>query len=322
MFAKLGRLLASTEEPDPWHEGERALQTLAGVRAEMRENGPAALMSSVPPQYQAFYATLPLVLVGTVDQDGMPWASVMAGQPGFVSCPDDTTIHIQAQPLPNEPLHMNLAPGRPIALLGIQPALRRRIRASGTVVAVDSAGVTIKALQVWGNCPQYIGHREPTYHAPVGPPAAAAEVDASFSPVLDAASIAALRAADCFFIATIHAEGGADVSHRGGKPGFVQVSEDGAHVSFPDFQGNNYFQTLGNIFVSGTAGLLVLDFASGDAVYLTGAAELVLQGPEVDAYRGAMRVVKIHVRKARRLLAVVPLTWTPVRLSRQVLQLG
>ena len=36
-----------------------------------------------------------------------------------------------------------------------------------------------------------------------------------------------------------------DVSHRGGKAGFVRIGEDGV-MTMPDFAGNLFFATLGN----------------------------------------------------------------------------
>ncbi|GGE89621.1 pyridoxamine 5'-phosphate oxidase family protein [Stappia taiwanensis] len=79
-----------------------------------------------------------------------------------------------------------------------------------------------------------------------------------------------VASADTFFIASC-AEGGADVSHRGGAPGFLRLRGDGA-LCFPDYAGNRFFNTLGNIGASGRAGLFIPDFASGDALLLTGTA--------------------------------------------------
>ena len=62
-----------------------------------------------------------------------------------------------------------------------------------------------------------------------------------------------IRRADTFFIATYHeaeaddpvgVRSGNDVSHRGGPPGFVQL-EGLDRLRWPDYIGNNFFQTLG-----------------------------------------------------------------------------
>ncbi|WP_239502378.1 pyridoxamine 5'-phosphate oxidase family protein, partial [Stenotrophomonas maltophilia] len=65
--------------------------------------------------------------------------------------------------------------------------------------------------------------------------------------------------ADTLFVASssgadIDAGGGVDISHRGGRPGFVHV--DGERLTIPDFSGNRYFNTLGNLLVEPRAALL------------------------------------------------------------------
>ncbi|MFX6019220.1 pyridoxamine 5'-phosphate oxidase family protein, partial [Acinetobacter baumannii] len=80
-----------------------------------------------------------------------------------------------------------------------------------------------------------------------------------------------------------------DVSHRGGKPGFVRVDEAGV-LTVPDFNGNRFFSTLGNIVLDGHAGLLFVDYASGDVLQMTGQAEVILDSPEIAAFEGAERL--------------------------------
>lgn len=52
----------------------------------------------MPEQHRAFWSLLPLFYVGTVDGAGRPWASVLAGRPGFVRGLDSNTLHISATP--------------------------------------------------------------------------------------------------------------------------------------------------------------------------------------------------------------------------------
>ena len=71
-----------------------------------------------------------------------------------------------------------------------------------------------------------------------------------------------ITAADTFFVAT-HAAGlGADVSHRGGHPGFVSVTDEG-RLTWPDYPGNSMYMTLGNLELEPRAGLLFLDWDRG-----------------------------------------------------------
>ena len=133
-----------------------------------------------------------------------------------------------------------------------------------------------------------------------------------------------IAAADTFFIAT-HASGeGVDVSHRGGKPGFVKVEQrDGISVlTAPDFRGNNFFNTLGNIALDARAGILVVDYATGDLLQLTARAELVWDGPEVEAFEGAQRLLRLHVTEGQIIEGGLPLRWSEPAYAPQLIETG
>ena len=123
----------STAMAATFHEGEVALQERAGSRAKLAEIGPRVIRDHMPDQHREFFAQLPFVLVGTVDAQGQPWASVLAGEPGFVSSPDPRRLVVRARPLAHDPLAANLADGAAIGLLGIEPHTRRRNRLNGWV---------------------------------------------------------------------------------------------------------------------------------------------------------------------------------------------
>jgi hypothetical protein len=74
-------------------------------------------------------------------------------------------------------------------------------------------------------------------------------------------------------LATGHPAGGADASHRGGNPGFVEVV-DGSTLRIPDYSGNSLFNTLGNLLVDAHFGMLVPDFRDGRMLQLTGMARV------------------------------------------------
>src|SRR3546814_11248696 len=89
---------------------------------------------------------------------------------------------------------------------------------------------------------------------------------------------------------------------RGGRPGFVRVAaEDGTTVlSAPDFLGNFYFNTFGNIALNPAAGLLFVDFDSGDVLMLSGEAAVIWDGPELAAFAGAARLMRFRLRESLR----------------------
>lgn len=295
----------------PFHPGEQAIQAKLGGRDRMETLGRRMIREFLPEQHRRFYAQLSYVLVGTVDAEGNPWASILVGQPGFISTPSERSLHIAALPLWGDPLVDNLAVGTNIGFLGIELHTRRRNRVNGVVSAIGPEGFDVSVDQTFGNCPKYIQARQfdwqafdPTTARPIHPLTMLEDSDRSM-----------IRAADTFFIATAYldqaagAAKGVDVSHRGGKPGFVRI--DGNTLTIPDFAGNCHFNTFGNIEVNPRAGLLFIDFDQGSLLYLTGRAEVIWDGdPEIAAYAGAERLFKFHLTQGLRVEGSLPLGWS------------
>jgi uncharacterized protein len=301
-----------------FHEGERQVQARAGVQQRMEQIAPRVIRDAMPDQHRAFFSQLPFLVAGTVDSAGQPWASPLAAPPGFIQSTSPTQLVVNAQPLPGDPLADTLASGADIGLLGIEPHTRRRTRLNGVVSSLGAVGFSVQVHQSFGNCPQYIQAREASYVVrPARTEAAVHRANA-----LDAAARRMIAVADTFYIATGYAgnrqeagrAAGADVSHRGGKPGFVRVDEDGT-LTVPDFLGNFFFNTLGNIAVNPRAGLLFIDYETSDLLYIAVTAEIVWDGPEVDAFAGAQRLLRFKVREVRRVEAALPLRWGAAELS-------
>lgn len=297
----------------PFHEGEQAVQRLVGMQARMAEIGPRVIRDHLPEQHQRFYEQLPMLLAGMADAQGRPWASVLTGAPGFVQAPDAQQLRIHALPLPGDPMAHSLQPGAEIGLLGIELPTRRRNRANGVVGEVRPDGFTVDIMQSVGNCPQYIHRREPVARLAAAPQAALPQGLQQ----LDEAAMGLVARADTLFIATrapatvARPAGGADVSHRGGPAGFVKV-ENAHTLLLPDYSGNQMFMTLGNLMVDDRAGLLFIDFDTGDLLTLTGHAQVVWDGPDVAALDRAQRAVRFHLQAGWRLPRALPLAWRTV----------
>ncbi|ALX14004.1 pyridoxamine 5'-phosphate oxidase [Burkholderia cepacia JBK9] len=302
----------------PFHAGELAVQQRAGVSEAAGAAGRRGIRRFMPDQHRTFFAQLPFFVLGGVDAHGQPWATLRAGAPGFVTSPDARTLRIAARALPGDPLAGAWQPGAALGGLGIEFDTRRRNRVNGVVRAIDGDALTIAVEQSFGNCAKYIQGRKPAF--------VARAVDASVAPdvsdALSEADRALLAQADTFFVASANtsadagAARGADVSHRGGMPGFVRV--DDAHtLTTPDFSGNRFFNTLGNLQHDPRAGLLFVDFDSGDLLYVAAHAEIVWDGPLVASFDGAQRVVRFHVREVRRVRAVLPFRWSAVERAPQ-----
>ena len=125
--------MATTEFESPFHRGEQEIQSLLGVREQVEEMGRRFIRNYLPEQHQEFYARLPYLLLGTVDELGRPWASILTGRPGFIYTPDPNTLRIDARPIFGDPLNHTLSQGSQVGLLGIEYQSRRRNRMTGKV---------------------------------------------------------------------------------------------------------------------------------------------------------------------------------------------
>jgi predicted pyridoxine 5'-phosphate oxidase superfamily flavin-nucleotide-binding protein len=250
----------------------------------------------MPWQHREFFALLPFVALAAVDDQGRPSATLLAASAGFVTSPDDTTLRINALPASGDPVAQLLAVGSQVGLLGIELPTRRRNRANGVVTAIDANGFTLHVRQSFGNCPKYIQAREVLQSTPTTEGAAVAPMR---SDRLVAQSRTMVRGADTFFIATHAAgdrvSGGSDLSHRGGRPGFIRVGDDGRTLTWPELSGNLYFNTLGNILLQPFAALVVPDFERGDLLHVSGRCEIEWSGPRVEAFAGAQHLVQMSV---------------------------
>lgn len=304
---------------DAFHGGELLAQQRAGALEKMAAIGPRVIREAMPEQHRQFFEQLPFIVIGSQDEDGQPWASILAGQPGFIDSPSDRQLNLHAAAHASDPLQRNLRSGAALGLLGIEPHTRRRNRANGVVAQVEDGAFSIAITQSFGNCPKYIQARKPELR---DIDAAALQVEESGA-LLTPAMAALIAKADTFFIATsvghdanqTAGRHGTDVSHRGGNSGFVRVDADLRTLTVPDFIGNSFFNTIGNLLTHPRAGLLFADFDSGDLLYLAVTAQVIWDGPEVESFVGAQRLLRFTVTQARRVTAALPLRWGEAEVS-------
>jgi ferredoxin-NADP reductase/predicted pyridoxine 5'-phosphate oxidase superfamily flavin-nucleotide-binding protein len=289
----------------PWHEGELTLQRSVGVVERMVIPGQRQMARAyMPEQHREFYAQLPFVVLGAVDTEGEVWATLRAGKPGFMHSPVPPRLAMDLPREPNDPADSGLEEGDGIGMLGIELHTRRRNRINGIVRREGNAGFQVQVTQAYGNCPQYIQLRQ-YEHVDTQPGAVTTGTE------LDAAARATIAAADSFYVASYVERDGhrqVDASHRGGKPGFVRIGDDGT-LTIPDFSGNLFFNTLGNFLLNPRAGLVFVDFRNGDLLQMTGRAEVILEGPEIAAFQGAERLWRFKPMRFVRRPAALPLRW-------------
>ncbi|MCJ1336363.1 hypothetical protein MMC09_001639 [Bachmanniomyces sp. S44760] len=271
--------------------------------------------------------TSPLLAVGTVDENGWPWASIWGGQPGFgkVIGPSVIGIKTMVDSFYDPVVEALLGPSRdgevtreapnerPWAGLAIDPARRTRVKLAGRMIGgalenialsgdggVEDKGVgqvqlTVKIEESLGNCPKYINKKEivPKWPNP--------RIVSDSLPMPDRA-LDLLRKADMFFLSSSTDWAHMGLNHRGGPPGFVRVqSNEVENVSlvYPELSGNRLYQTLGNLQITPRAGLVFPDFDTGNALYLTGTTKILVGKDASSLLPHSNLLVKLRVERAR-----------------------
>ncbi len=293
-------------DDSPFHRGERTIQTRLGVRDRIDAVGRRFIRKYMPDQHRTFFEQLETLFVGSIDGEGWPWASILAGEPGFVCSPTKRALLIAGQPIPGDQLSANLSVGTRLGVLGLEFHTRRRNRMNGTVRRLTPDEIGIAVDQSFGNCPKYINTRTLVPMEGARDPVAATKTLA-----LTRAASAILSQADTLFVATTrNGDGpayryGVDISHRGGLSGFIKTLDDGT-IWIPDYQGNQFYNTLGNIQEEKRAGLLVLDFKTGDLVQITGDAYIDWNTPAATDDPRALRGIVVTPRQVRYLASAFP----------------
>jgi predicted pyridoxine 5'-phosphate oxidase superfamily flavin-nucleotide-binding protein len=213
-----------------------------------------------------------LAALAVVDEHGEIRADVLAGAAGFLHAPDTRTLEIAAVPPLTAPLFV---PGveRTVGLIVLEPWTRRRMRVNGRA-ARSGRGLLLQADQVYANCPKYIQTRTVVEADPTAASYRSWERETtapSPSQLGDVTQRKLIGDADTFFLATYAQGHGADMSHRGGNPGFVAVVDD-THLSWPEYAGNSMYMSLGNLLLEPRCALVFPDWSTGRTLHLRGRA--------------------------------------------------
>lgn len=292
-----------------FHSGELAFQNKMGMREQIDRATKIMMRDHMPDQHREFFAGLEYIFLATVGADGKPRASILTGPVGFASSPDPKTLRIASAMDSADHAVEALELGSPIGVLGLDFTNRRRNRMHGKISRIDRDGFDIAVIQSYGNCPKYISTREITKRTASPANHKVVELEE-----LSAEAITLIEKADTFFIASYHLDGsgqpyeGADMSHRGGNPGFVHV-ENAGRLVIPDYKGNNLFNTLGNLAANPAAGLLFIDFESGDMLHLSGNVSIVEDAHKTSSFPGAKRLLTVDVVQVRQVTEGCNLRW-------------
>lgn len=301
------KLKSSSRGNSPFHPGERDVQERLGVR-DIEDWARKIVRDHLPEEHRAFHSALPFLVVAARDAQGRPWVTLLTGPEDFVTSPDPHSLVIESKPVRGDGLEGALETGADIGILGIELSTRRRNRVNGRVVNNSSGTVDCCVEQTFGNCPQYIRERE--WRRVESGPAGSAARGTFLTPIQQEW----IASADTFFIASgYRAKGesaafGMDASHRGGERGLVRVVSNTC-LEFPDYAGNNHFNTIGNLVLDSRAGFLFIDFEKGSLLQLTGRATIDWDSESLTRIPGARRLVSFDIEEIIELPASVALRW-------------
>lgn len=313
---------AWTRNEAPFHEGELTIQGRLGVETRADRLARRLFFDHIPAHHRDFFATLSYCFVGTVDKAGWPRATMLCAEPGFLNAPSERQLDIKCAFDGNDPAAKDLERGSIVGILAFDTATRARFRTNGIVTSRDGGELSIAADMSYPNCPQYVQAR-----SVIGRRANLDEAEATTSDCLDDRWQRLVGQCDLFFIASaapVTDNGiarGADISHRGGNSGFVRV-DNSRTLTVPDFAGNFIFNTLGNLTRDPRAGLLFIDFETGDALHVSVRAEIVWEGEELEAFVGAERLVRFHIEDVVLRPGVMPLIFSEPEFSPVLARIG
>lgn len=305
------------------HEGEQAVQRRAG------EGGPGwgtpMFTPGIPDGFVPFFREQRLAAVsGLVPRqrqpdpaagpDGDVWCSVLTGDAGFIDPVDSRTLLIHQLPAPGDPLREAYEEPNELGMVIISPETLRRVKVNG-LAQRQGGDLVVRTEQVLGNCPKYLQLRVVS-----GPAAKEGTGDGSAGAVTRATALSPeqrelIEAADTFFIGSLSPRHGADANHRGGMPGFVTVTGPRT-LTWPDYIGNSFYMTLGNLELYPRCGLAFPEWRGGGLLQLTGSARIDWDCDRAARHPGALRMVEFTVERVVQIERASPLSWELLGYSR------
>ncbi len=257
-----------------FHAGELSVQKQAGVAEDAARLEGMLERARLDGRMAHFLSERTFAAFTSRDSDGELWTVPLLGSPGFLQA-EGNVLDVTGGPAADGPLG-RITVGSPAGLIVIDFPTRRRFRINGTITELGADRLRIEATEAFGNCPSYIQDRALEVGAADSADRSSVTADTILAPQVRAL----LERSDTFFLGTVHPDRGADTSHKGGNPGFVRVEGDGT-LWWPDYSGNNMFNSLGNLTENPEASLLFLDWATGEALHLSGTATLEWTAPGV-----------------------------------------
>lgn len=289
------------------HPGEVSVRERAG--AKQHSIGSGYVGDTIPDVARDFVDGARLAALAVVDSRGEIHADVLAGAAGFLHAADTRTLEIATVPPLTAPLFVSGAE-RTVGLIVLEPWTRRRMRVNGRAVR-GGGGLLLQTDQVYANCPKYIQTRTVVEadQAAVADRSWERETSTPNSGRLgDVTQRELIGDADTFFLATYAPGHGADMSHRGGSPGFVTIVDD-THLSWPEYAGNSMYMSLGNLLSEPRCAIVFPDWSTGRTLQLRGRAFVDWDARRAASVPQAQRIVDFEVEEVVEIADGMPLHW-------------
>jgi ferredoxin-NADP reductase/predicted pyridoxine 5'-phosphate oxidase superfamily flavin-nucleotide-binding protein len=305
----------------PWNEGEEKMHNL--LRVPPQDNPTSAMLT---PQASFMLQNGPLLALGTLDSQSHPWTTLWGGSPGFseplggglvgtrtlVNSAQDPVVKALLGNTVEGELLQPIDGGKILAGLAIDLMTRKRVKFAGRMIAgtvrevhIEPQGdkpagepptrqkeiqLVTKIDQSLGNCPKYLNQYR--LHP--------ASVDANLlseGPSLTQEGRTLISKSDMFFLTTA-TEHDMDVNHRGGPQGFVRIISSSQFI-YPEYSGNRLYQSLGNLQLNPNIGVTFPDYISGDVLFITGTATILVGLDAANLLPGSTLAVMITITDTR-----------------------
>ncbi|ETS63810.1 hypothetical protein PaG_02128 [Moesziomyces aphidis] len=220
-----------------------------------------------------------------------------------------------------------------IAGVGVMFENRRRNKLAGFINERNTGSreertIQVEVMESLGNCPKYINSRSLVPNPNHSPKMLHKNLDLAPGQSLPEETLQNIARADAVFLATRYTspvqtifKSHLGINIRGGKPGFVRISAEKVARSsgetelrqvayLPDYSGNRFMSSLGNVHSDKVAGITIPLMRKGqpiDVVYLTGDAEVLIGEQSTSIFPGVRTCVRIELTGFMHVQDAVPL---------------
>ena len=249
-----------------YHEGEKYIQSLMDV-GDKAESLSAMIQNEIPSDASDFLKSLRFGVIALSIDNQEVYTTLVYSDSCFITEERKDKIRISLKYHDYIPEEFFEVEDVNIGFIGLDFEKAMRVRING-FAKVERKNISLRVQEIYANCPRYI-------HKRVLQPKLKDLGESSIvrDTKMSAECMEVIKKADTFFLASSHTVKGVDVSHKGGKAGFVTPLSS-SRLIFEDVPGNNMFNSLGNIHTNPFVSLLFTDFEKGDSYHLQGKAEI------------------------------------------------